>query len=265
MDRHAQKVFIAVALGIGLGILTGRAIGGPIAWLLGALIGGGSAYVLFAPIAAIRAIPAAYRAARGWRLTSEQWELFRWHLWAVLAVFTSVLAAVFTLAWFDKDPKYIEMLYDWVRIGELTLIFGLIAGLCTLALADVRVPPDDWFIRRGHGHMERELEILRFIAMNALLPVLLFWHLPRSLWWIATVAIPAIAVFAVRFGKQWFVLIHSDLRTLCLADAFLFAGIGILVGGPILAWMVGGGAFGVLNYQVVSLRILKLRPVRSAE
>ncbi|MDO8621656.1 MAG: hypothetical protein Q7R80_00290 [bacterium] len=261
MDRHAQKVFLAVAIGVGLGILTGRAIGGAFAWMLGAALGGASAYVLFAPIAALRAIPAAYRAARGWHLTSEQWEEVRWTIWAILSPFTSMLAVVFTIAWCDKDQTIVSTSMGWAKIVFPTVVFGTLIGMMGAILTEVKLlkPPTGWSEWCGR------MPVRRSVAAHTLLPVLLFWHLPRTLWLVATVFVPGVASFVGHFAWQWFRLVHSDLRMICLADAFLFAGIGTLVGGPILAWMVGGGAFGVLNYHVVSVRWLKLQPIRSAK
>lgn len=268
MDRHTHKVFLAVALGIGLGILAGRAIGGPIAWLLGALIGGASAYVLFAPVAALRAIPAAYRAARGKWPSAERWELFRWTLWSGLAPFTTVLPLAFAIGWSRgwsrESVQYGSVGGELIVVGVLAVASAWILGICAVSSAE-----EDGALhaRSFYGYRGRhfyEMAQRRFIATHTLLPVLLFWHLPRFLWWSATVAAPAIACFVGRLAWQWFRLVHSDLRILCLADAFLCAGIGTLVGGPILAWMIGGGAFGVVNYRIVSIRWLNLKPVRSA-
>lgn len=264
MDRHAQKVFLAVALGIGLGILVGRALGGPLAWFLGALVGGVSAYVLFAPIAALRAIPAAYHAVRGRWLNSEQWGLFRWTLWSIIAPFTTALPLAFAIRWSKENVQHNALSGELFVVGTLAVAFACLFGICATSSAREGALRTRSFYGYG-GTYFYEMALRRFVATHTLLPVLLFWHLPRFLRWIAFAAVPEIVGFSLRLAKQWFILVHSDLRAICLMDAFLFAGIGTLVGGPILAWMVGGGAFGVLNYRIVSLRILKLQPVRSAE
>lgn len=265
MDRHAQKVFLAVALGIGLGIFVGRTLGGTFAWMLGAVLGGASAYVLFAPIAALRALPAAYRAARGKWPNAEQWELLRWTLWSGLAPFTTAIPLAFAIRWSKENMQHNSLSGELFVVGTLAVAFACLFGICAVTSARI---PGALRTRSFYGYTGRyfdEMAQRRFVATHTLLPVLLFWHLPRFLGWIAFAAVPEIVGFSLRLAKQWFILVHSDLRTICLMDAFLFAGIGTLAGGPILAWMVGGGAFGVLNYRIVSLRILKLQPVRSAE
>jgi hypothetical protein len=60
-----------------------------------------------------------------------------------------------------------------------------------------------------------------------------------------------------RFIKTFFILIHSEMRLLCGVDAAIGAGIGYFYGNPILG-MLFGGLFGVLNYEVVSKRLLRL-------
>lgn len=261
MDRHAQKVFLAVAIGVGLGILTGRAIGGAFAWMLGAVLGGVSAYILFAPIAALRAIPRAYRAARGWHLSSEQWEEVRWTIYAILAPYTLALVPSSMIVWLDRRLPHAASLGIWMDLAATcflaTMFTVFIGGFAFCFAADAK--------RREAPTGADRLWMRRYVATNVLWPVFLFWHCPRFLWLAATVAIPVVARFAWKWFRHWLRLVHSDLRMICLADAFLFAGIGTLVGGPILAWMVGGGAFGVLNYHVVSVRWLKLQPVRSAK
>ncbi|MBI2551765.1 hypothetical protein HYW17_00485 [Candidatus Uhrbacteria bacterium] len=257
MDRHAQKVFLAVAIGVGLGILAGRALGGALAWMLGAALGGASAYVLFAPIAALRAIPRAYRAARGKWPNAERWEMIRWNVWAALAPMTTILVFIALLEW--SDPEAITAFKLFGRVVFFTTVFGSVFWVFMASIAMYRWPSD---LDKDH---EGQIVQLRYRTVHALLPVLVFWHTPRLLGWIAFVAIPGMVTFSLRLAKQWVILIHSDIRMICLADAFLFAGIGTLVGGPILAWMAGGGAFGVLNYRIVSVRLLKLKPVRSAK
>jgi len=60
-----------------------------------------------------------------------------------------------------------------------------------------------------------------------------------------------------RFTKILFILIHSDIRLLCGTDA----AIGVVIGyftGNVLIGGLAGGVFGVLNYEILSKRILHL-------
>ncbi len=71
---------------------------------------------------------------------------------------------------------------------------------------------------------------------------------------------------AVRTGKAIgsffyyvFVYIHSKRRTICFVDASLGGAIGLWYDQAIIA-IVAGAILGVINYEIVSVRWLKLKP-----
>lgn len=72
------------------------------------------------------------------------------------------------------------------------------------------------------------------------------------------------AIFKVLVSFLWklFKLIHSDVRVLCLIDGAIGGVIGYLFGQPLIG-AVFGAAFGMLNYRVVSIWWLKLKPKHS--
>ncbi|MBL7022080.1 hypothetical protein ISR92_02060 [Patescibacteria group bacterium] len=75
-------------------------------------------------------------------------------------------------------------------------------------------------------------------------------------------AIKAISTFFMKIAKlirYIFVEIHSDIRLLCAVDAMIGAGIGYFYTNPIIG-MIAGGILGVINYELVSKRWLKLVP-----
>lgn len=61
------------------------------------------------------------------------------------------------------------------------------------------------------------------------------------------------------FGWSLFKQIHSSERLVCMTDAAIGAAVGLYFGSPI-AGAVVGGLLGVLNYELVSKRWLKLLP-----
>lgn len=90
--------------------------------------------------------------------------------------------------------------------------------------------------------------------------------------WIALLGKALIKLFGVlltgilevpRLLKIVFIAIHSNLRVLCMIDAALGAGIALvcLTGqyAPIFGAIIGG-VVGVIQYNIVSIRILKLNP-----
>lgn len=65
-----------------------------------------------------------------------------------------------------------------------------------------------------------------------------------------------------RLIKRVFVLIHSDVRTICLVDATIGATVGYFLAS---AWLGGaiGAAAGLINYEFISIRWLKLAPAHA--
>ncbi|MFA5358693.1 MAG: hypothetical protein WC310_02660 [Patescibacteria group bacterium] len=59
--------------------------------------------------------------------------------------------------------------------------------------------------------------------------------------------------------KKLFIAVHSDRRLLCLVDSAIGATIGYFVGNAIIG-AVAGMVIGLVNYQIVSIWILKLVP-----
>lgn len=249
MQRDGVRVFLAVAFGIGIGILTGRALPIGIGWLVGAACGGIVGYLAVAPITALRAIGQAWRAARASWPERGEWEGIRWWCYASASAFTTGVAILYLFLFAHPDVGEWEA-FTRVLTPYLTAaaaFAGTAIGICALVVTTLHEP-------------ESALVQAKMGVWRLLLPIVLFYHLPHGLWWCAK-QVPAAAAFFGRLARHWFRLVHSDLRVLCFADAFLFAGVGTLVGGPILAWMFIGGVFGLFNYEVVSVHFFGQRPI----
>lgn len=99
-----------------------------------------------------------------------------------------------------------------------------------------------------------------------------YWFIKGTAWCVERILTGM--MFVCRFVKGVFILIHSDIRLLCGVDAALGVFIGRMMGQSvatnvpaILAIAVFGGIvgalLGVLNYRLVSIRWLKLSPVKA--
>jgi hypothetical protein len=96
-----------------------------------------------------------------------------------------------------------------------------------------------------------------------------FWLIPKAMiatiWWLLTnstrVIFLAVAMFIIiaRFSKKTFGVFHSDLRLLCGLDAAFGAIVGLYFHYPLVGAMVGG-LWGVLNFEIFSVRVLKFIP-----
>lgn len=264
------RILIACFVGAFIGGLVALELH-PAVWWLGALLGGGVAYVGFNVEEVIAAVPVAFRRATSWRPNSEYWALWRF-------VFAQNYKAYSIMTCALMIPVGLMMGFDIVAVVTspeslfwvLLFCFGapLIPAMC-----------DDgagmWFARGVH----RAEDVPEWIeAPNAFR--FYFWILPRTILrgslWVA-VRIPdatrtfigatrsllvTVGVGIWRFGIELFHLVHSELRLLCFIDAAIGAGVGYLTGNALLGAVVGG-LWGVLNYEIITIRVLKLAGAKS--
>lgn len=62
------------------------------------------------------------------------------------------------------------------------------------------------------------------------------------------------------FARTVFIAIHSSERLLCMVDAAIGVAVFHFTGNNIFLGMLAGGILGVINYEIVSVRLLKLTP-----
>jgi len=90
-------------------------------------------------------------------------------------------------------------------------------------------------------------------------PIRVYGYLvPKGIWWTA-VRLPSGVKAAGRFVWLVFCEVHSDVRLLCGLDAAIGAACGYFA-GSVLIGLISGGVMGLVNFEVVSKRVLKLVP-----
>jgi len=236
---RALKVFLAIACGVGLGIVLGRELSewwSPAAWL-GPIVAGVFAWLAVDFKAALAAIPTAWRAVKPPRgiFVFIGWYILVYSLvgfWCLLPF--AVCSVAITL-----DGGLVTI----VSFGA-AILGGVIAGSC------------------GSAEWEKWTETnqrLKRAAWIMFPPVTIFYYLPRALWWFITNVLPRFVRFCGRFFAAWWRLTHSDLRVLCLVYAAFFTAVGLLAGGPAWLWMIGGGALGVFDDKALSVWVWKLK------
>lgn len=67
-----------------------------------------------------------------------------------------------------------------------------------------------------------------------------------------------------KFFKLAFINIHSDIRLLCGVDSALGATAGYLLGNALYGGLIGV-MFGLINYYVISIKVLKLQPQKESQ
>ncbi|MCL4178678.1 MAG: hypothetical protein KJ072_13170 [Verrucomicrobia bacterium] len=66
-----------------------------------------------------------------------------------------------------------------------------------------------------------------------------------------------LAVVGLQAARQLFVLIHSELRVLCMTDAMIGAVAGFFCGHALVGGLIGA-VCGLVDYKLVSVRLLKV-------
>ena len=66
-----------------------------------------------------------------------------------------------------------------------------------------------------------------------------------------------LAVLGFQVARQIFMLIHSELRVLCMTDAMIGAVAGFFCGNALVGGLIGA-VCGLANYKLVSVRLLKV-------
>lgn len=86
----------------------------------------------------------------------------------------------------------------------------------------------------------------------------LFYWLPLGIFKVLRV-MPSVAKFLWKVARKAFLLIHSEIRLLCFTDALIGAIVGYFCGSALIGGMAGAVS-GLVNYELISKRWLKLVP-----
>lgn len=269
MQRESWKVFLACAIGAGLGSLVALEMN-HFFWWIGLIVGGLTGYLSYEWRAVLRAIPAAYHAARGYRFPEDFRPMFFWSAVVTGSIATDIclgLASVFLVLGFVDGIALFFTTSFWYGFVSMAIIIPLFALLFGFILACHQENRD--------GAAWKNVAGARRVLRIAFPPILFGWYLPRLVLHLVIglaealytvfMALPRLARFFRRFGWQLFLRIHSEMRLLCGMDAMLGAAVGYFAGSALVG-TVAGGLFGILNYAVVTERWLKRHgylPIRS--
>jgi hypothetical protein len=168
-----------------------------------------------------------------------------------LVVLFSFLMASFVLK--NTHPLLHEMSVHPYPYILLLLCMGVLGMVMVMNGSTKKLSTDDV--------MERSLWVFKYLN-PVCLPFTIAYYVIKNLYWLVVGVVKAIGFvfkFGSIFGKKLFLLIHSDIRIICAVDSAIGAGIGYYFGSPLIGGIIGAIS-GVVNYQVVSVRILKVQP-----
>lgn len=254
MTGMTGKVFLACALGGGVGALVALQMWQPF-WWVGMLVGGLVGYLAYEFDEVRRAILLAWRKVTEWRPSTKMY----WYIWC--KVFTFVFSSTvntFVGMCVLLLPIYYAVYgsYFLLAKGIWILLFGV--GTCLLLAA---------FIACLEA-IDMSLEERYFITCPPNVFRLYLWIVPRAIGegvWMAVTRGPRWTaggvVIIARFLWQVFLLVHSEMRLLCGLDAAIGAAIGYWLGNAIIG-AIAGGVFGIANFEIVSKWWLKLVPIK---
>lgn len=251
----AGKVFMACALGGGVGAFVALQMWQPF-WWVGMLVGGLVGYLAYEFSEVRRAVSLAWRETTGWRPNMEWWRAFL----RLLPNSVLGLPSVFFVPFFSL----FAWTFDATEVAGNVLTFGFLSFI--FVMLSVRIT-NDTIARVRAGKMDiyeavqetRELNVFRVY----------FWVVPcaigKGVWLTVTRGPGWVAkgiVVIARFLWQVFLLIHSEMRLLCGLDAAIGAAIGYWLGNALIG-AIAGGIFGLANFEVVSRWWLKIVPMKA--
>ncbi|MFH1990358.1 MAG: hypothetical protein ABIJ19_00690 [Patescibacteria group bacterium] len=250
------KIFFACAAGAGIGSVVALQF---VAWLwwLGMLAGGLAGYILYDLQVVLSAIKTAWLQMTddfSGKATIIVLKSLSCLVVGALSLVLTVVPGLILISWSFGGYDVADL--SFIRIAFLAAVFWAILSisiwLSFLMMGDC-CNAENNRIAMGFGFL--------LIRSNPFL--FYFYWLPKGIIWLLR-RLPGYcckgAKIIGQFIKTVFVLIHSNERLLCMVDAAIGVVVFHFTGNNIFLGMLAGGALGVINYEVISVRLLKLVP-----
>jgi hypothetical protein len=278
MFRESQKVFLACAIGAGIGSFVALEVSAMLCWV-GFLLGGFVGYLSYEWKEVVRAVPKAYRIAAGYRLPAGYLKFFVWDvfLWFNIAFLSTILLACIIESGRSTTGEHLSFKASIIVGGFVWFFSVLLSGGAVLNIAYYSMKSP---ISYDGQLLKDEIETTRQFALCTFLPCIFFWHLPCGIVFVAK-RTPSFSVWffngSLLVAREWgsflkkflwnlFLLIHSEMRILCSIDAFIGTVIGYFAGSALMGALYGG-IVGVFNFLVITelclKRIWRIIPIQS--
>lgn len=262
MNHRSLKVFIACFLGGCIGSVVALEVSKYL-WWVGLLVGAAVGYLSYEFKEVVRAIPLAWHRVMHWHPDRKFWKNFGYFFFRICSVYATFLFGFFILmysivAMSHADKK--EMVYLFVNMFVLTSL--TLSAATALAIG--------WSTRLEE-EVQRNRRELKTLLYKANPIIVYLYYVPKytaiGIWFVVC----CIPYFFVSIGRGFaklglfvwtvFKLIHSDIRLLCAVDAAIGVCVGFFLGSAIFGGLAGG-LWGVLNFEILSKRVLKLVPLK---
>lgn len=258
-----ERIFIACALGAGIGTLIALQING-FFWWIGAVIGSMIGFLSYQYKEIVSCAVAAWREVSGWKPDKDAWKI----CWLSVVVFLSEFSSALVLYVIglslsaNIEHKTISQIF-FTKQGEITsqlttMIMVITTVPSVIIIMTTALLSIGWAIvsfSSKTDHKGSVMELKKIIKYSNPLAVFVYWPA------IGLLRTPAFLLKTARatrdFARTFFFLIYSDERLLCGVWSFVGAVIGYFSASVVIG-ALAGGIFGVANYEIVSKRILKL-------
>lgn len=253
------RVFIACALGGFIGTLVALQIATQL-WWLGLIVGGAVGYLSYEFREVLEALHEAWILTSSWR---PDWRGFLRRMGMAFSYANKEAAGVFVVL-----TNLIPLVYFlWHTAGgQLDFQTALKIGLVCIGVT-MLFSTFVGFL----GFMEylsKIVDIQVFSNGVRYHPLAVyFYHTPRLTMrltiltiWYSLVGIVLGARWSIRFSRTFFLLAHSDIRLLCAVDAAIGCAVGYFFNNAIIG-ALAGSVVGVVNFEIVSKRILRVVPL----
>lgn len=257
-----QRIFVACFCGATIGALLAIQFNHYF-WWIGILFGGLVGYLSYEFMKVVRAVKTAWNEvckeyeSNFRRLRSVGSTVLSVFVEAIQVAYFTLLFLLVGLSWAIVVPLlvcpsfYFENSRGYIIACTiaLSLLFGSFVSATYLS-----------FAMRYRGITTPVIDVMgkyiRFLFIDANALSVLFRWVPKGICLIAA-EIPGALGFLREIVKRTFILVHSEIRLLCMVDAMLGALTGYFCGNVLIGGVVGA-ILGVLNYKIISVRWLKL-------
>jgi hypothetical protein len=256
-NHRSLKIFLAVFAGSLIGGLACRHIGFPF-WFLGLLIGGLVGYLAYEPLAVLKAIPVAWRWAcremkLSGRLLRENWRTILLIFFAgELAFFWVFVPITFLTGEISRTPLSVWLIGSFMCFCMSFCVFYL--------MYDLKEGNKVW---REYKFFLTHLNPVSLVLYT--IPVYWFrttWYMIKGCWHHRQAPLIAGRFLGLFFWKL-FLIIHSQERLLCFIDASIGAALVYFIHYSPLYGALIGALFGVVNFEILSKRVLKIALVKA--
>lgn len=236
------KVTLACFIGSALGIFT-MLESNPKFWPVGLIVGFFGGYLSYEFKKVLKTLPVAWKHAISWEPNKECWKYGFLSFWAMLGMNITITIPFGVLFWITRsDRSFLE--------DDISSFIGISIAVAFLGA-----------ISMGNGWRDdpekNRRELGKFWKIN---PFRIYiWFLLVGLWWFVR-HIPVV----LEFTWHLFKMIHSEERLLCGVDAAIGVAVCHYSGNNILLGVGVGVLWGVLNFEVLSIRVLKLVPATAS-